>query len=168
LNSFIPPVWLESIPISLCKAATPRQAVSFFQLQQVNEDTIANLKTRTGKDISREELSKPTAKSLRDEARREQKKVSKQFEIDEPVRQPSRDEVQVVLTELVKELQQETATGPGEFPSTPKKKGKLAPPPDPDSSSHDSDSNSNANMSEVGPADPLHLLQTQYLKGQPG
>jgi len=28
LNSFIPPVWLESIPISLCKTATPREAVT--------------------------------------------------------------------------------------------------------------------------------------------
>jgi len=28
LISFIPPVWLESIPISLCKTATPREAVT--------------------------------------------------------------------------------------------------------------------------------------------
>ena len=30
LNSFIPPVWLESIPISLCKTATPWEAVTSY------------------------------------------------------------------------------------------------------------------------------------------
>jgi len=91
---------------------------------------------------------------LRDKARREQKKGSKQFEIDEAARQLSREEAQVVLTESAKELEKETATRPGEFPSTPKKKGEPAPPPDPDSSSSDNDSDSNENMSEAGPADP--------------
>ena len=98
LISFIPLVWLESIPISLCKTTTPREAVTFFELQQVNEDTISNLKTRTGKEISREELTKPSEKSLRDKARREQKKGNQQFKIDEAARQLSRDEAQVVLT----------------------------------------------------------------------
>ena len=28
LNSFTPPAWLESIPISLCKTVTPREAVT--------------------------------------------------------------------------------------------------------------------------------------------
>ena len=59
-----------------------------------------------------------------------------------------------MLTESAKELEKETATRPGEFPLTPKKKGQPAPPPDPDSSSSDSDSYSNDNMSAAGPADP--------------
>jgi len=59
-----------------------------------------------------------------------------------------------VLTESAKELETKTATRPGEFQSTPKKKGEPAPPPDPDSSSTDSDSDSNDNMSEAGLADP--------------
>ena len=91
---------------------------------------------------------------MRDKGRREQKKASKQFEIDEAARQLSRDEAQVVLTVSAKELEKETATRPGEFPSTPKKKREPALPPDPDSSSSDSDSDSNDNMSEAGPADP--------------
>jgi len=91
---------------------------------------------------------------LRDKARRELKKASKQFEIDEAARQLSRDEAQAVLTQSAKELEKETATRPGEFPSTPKKKGELAPPPDFDRSSSDSESDRNDNISEAGPAGP--------------
>ena len=119
-----------------------------------HEDTISNLKTRTGKEISREELTKPTEKSLKDKARRDQKEASKEFEINEAARQLSRDEAQLVLTESAKELEKETPTRPREFPSTPKKKGEPAPPPDPDCSSSDSDSEGNDNMSEAGLGDP--------------
>jgi len=59
-----------------------------------------------------------------------------------------------VLTELAKELEKETATRPGEFPLTSKKKGEPAPHPDLDSSSSDSDSEGNDNMSEAEPSDP--------------
>ena len=106
----------------------PQEAVRFFYLPQVNEETILNLKTRAGKEISREELTKPTDKSLRDKARREQQKARKQLEIDKAARQLFRHEVHVVLTESAKELEMETATRPGEFPSTTKKKGEPAPP----------------------------------------
>ena len=98
-------------------------------------------------------------KSLRDKARREQQKAAKQFEIDKAACQLSRDEAQVVLSESAKELQKETATRPGEFPTTPKKKGEPAPPPDPDSS--DSDSDNNDDMSDAGPADPPALPTEQ-------
>jgi len=91
---------------------------------------------------------------MKDKARREQKKVSKQCEIDKAAPQLSRDKVQVVLTESAKALKKETATRPGEFPSTSKKKWEPAPPRDPDSSSSNSNSHSNDNMSEAGPADP--------------
>ena len=91
---------------------------------------------------------------MRDKARREQKKASNQFEIDEAARQLSRDEAQVVLTESAKELEKETATRPGEFPSTLKKKREVVPPPDPVSSSSDSASDSNDNLSEAGLSDP--------------
>ena len=58
-----------------------------------------------------------------------------------------------MLTESEKELEKETAPRPGEFPSTPKKKGEPAPHPNPDSSSSETDSDNNNNMSEAGPAD---------------
>jgi len=84
--------------------------------------------------------------------------------MDKAVRQPSRDAAQIVLTESAKELEKEIATRPGEFPSTPKKRGEPAPPPDPDSSSSHSDSHSNDNMSEAGPADPAASLLDPVLE----
>ena len=80
--------------------------------------------------------------------------MSKQFEIDEAARQLFRDEAQVVLTKSAKELEKETATRPGEFPSIPKKKEGQVPPPDPHSSSSDSYRDSYDDMSEAGLADP--------------
>jgi len=102
--------------------------------------------------------------SLRDNPRREQKKASNGFEIDKGARQLSRDEVQVVLTESAKELEKETATRPGEFPSTAKKKGESAAPPDPESSSRDSDPHSNDIISEAGKADPPPPLPDPVLE----
>jgi len=69
---------------------------------------------------------------LTDKAQTSQEKVSKELTIDEAARHLPRGEAQLEITDSARELDNETATKPGEFPPSSKEKVVPAPPLDPD------------------------------------